>query len=228
MRRNLSVVLACFVSATAPLPGEAALQLFDDRASWELAAGGSPTDFEDFDTVLADVLYGPTAQTVGFLTLSVVNGAHDDSWRIDSAPASFASIPSVNGTTFATALVAQGFGGTSLSFSPMRALGFDYSGASYSTGPATLVTSSGDSIVLPATSNGVVSFLGVLSDGADAFTSITWTSAASFAAGIDNIAGYAAPVPEPSVWGLLAAGVALLAGQRRMAAAAVKPHKTSR
>lgn len=213
--RSLTCGFVLFlVSMAAASPAGAAPLTFTSRTAWESAIGGTGDLFEDFNSYTGDVLYG-TPLTAGFLTLSVVNGTSDDSWRIDAGPAQFASLPSVNGTSFATTLALAantGYGGTSMSFAPVIALAFDYAGSSYSTSSATLTTSLGHSLTLAALPPGQRGFFGILYTGGPAFTSLTWTSAGSFGAGIDNVTGLTpAPVPEPAGIALTGSGLVVLA-----------------
>jgi hypothetical protein len=212
-----ALVLSWMISLS--FPGQAGLVTFTDRAAWQSAVGAADAITEDFDSFSTDVLYGATPVTAGFLTLSVVGGPSDNSWMIDSIPAFFSTIPDVNGTTFATTLVAGGFGGTELTFGPVRALGFDYAGATYSTVSGRLTTSQGDSVDIPASDNSARSFIGFLYPSGETFTSLTWSLAGSsgindgFAAGIDNVTAFA-PIPEPVSALLFLAGIGWLVGMR--------------
>lgn len=204
---------------------QAAFTVYTDRAAWLAAAGGAPNLTQTFDSYTSDVLYGAPL-TAGFLTLSVVNGPHDISWRIDAMPATFGSIPDVNGSSFATVLASVSgpvWGGTQLSFAPVRALGFDYAGATYSTANGSFTTSRGDVTLLAPHANAYRGFLGVLYTSGETFTSLTLTTSRDFAAGIDNVAAFsAAPVPElpTSAYWLATAGTVVTlrrlgAGRRR-------------
>jgi hypothetical protein len=209
MNRTCFSGIVCAVMLAATPIANASLLVFTDRTTWLAAAAGTAQLSEDFNSFTSDVLYGSLPAAAGFLTLSVVNGNSDNSWRIDAIPATFSTIPSVNGTTFATVLAAKGYGGTRLSFNSIRAFGFDYAGASYSTSPGLLTTSRGDAISIGVTSIGTKSFLGVIFTAGETFTSLTLSSTGAFAAGIDNVSAFApAPVPELPTALLLAAGIA--------------------
>lgn len=209
--------------ATIASPAHSALAVFTDRAAWQTAAGGIGDQFENFNSNFDDVLYGPAPVTAGFLTLSVVDGQADSSWRIDALPVAFSTIPDVNGTTFVITIGAgfSGFGDTFMSFAPLRALGFDYSGASYSTVDGVLSTSLGDSVGIATSTNTEKSFIGILYTAGETFTSIKWNEGVApvtlraFGAGIDNVEAFSA-VPLPaSCWMLGSALVGLAAARRR-------------
>ena len=193
---------------------DAALVTFTDRAAWQAAAGGVGDYFENFDSFTIDQSYNPSPVTAGFVTLAVVN-VHadfgDPSYRIDAIPAAAGTIPDVNGTTFAVTIsnnfgaIFLSSGDTQLSFSPVRAIGFDYAGAAYSTVDGALTTSRGDTVIVAKSDNSNRAFLGLLYTGSENFTSLTWGKTPNgpidgFGAGIDNIEAFA-PVPLPSaVW----------------------------
>jgi hypothetical protein len=201
---SVAVAAICVAS-----PGSAGPVVFTNRTLWQAAAGGTGNLFENFESFLGDTTYSAVPVTAGFLTLSVVNGSSDTSWRIDVIPAAFPTIPDVNGSTFAITLgqgVQTGFGSTSLTFAPVFAVGFDYAGADYSTADGTLTTSRGDSVVLAKSPNSVRSFIGLLYTGGETFSSLTWSSTGSFAAGIDNVEG----IGEPGTAGVPDGGNTLL------------------
>lgn len=207
------VVLLSTLGATSL--ASAAFQIFTDRSAWGAAAAGTTELTQDFNSYTTDVEYGPAPVTAGFLTLSVVNGSYDGSWLIDAIPARFESIPDVNGSTFATTLADPlvGFGGTQLDFAPVRALGFDYAGASYSGGDGILTTSRGDSITIAKSDNDNRAFVGVIYTAGETFTSLTWSSPAWFGAGIDNVSVFL-PVPEPTTASMFCIGIAGLVAAR--------------
>ena len=206
--KNALLYGVVLLSLGASSPASAALQIFTDRSAWHAAAVGTTELSQDFNSYTTDVFYGAVPVTAGFLTLSVVNGRSDASWLIDAVPAEFGTIPDVNGSTFATTLVNSpaGFGGTQLAFAPVRALGFDYAGASYSLSDGILTTSLGDSITVAKSGNDNRAFVGVIYTAGETFTSLTWSSGA-FAAGIDNVSAFQ-PVPEPTTALMLCLGIA--------------------
>ena len=205
-------------------PAHSAFTVYTDRAAWQSAAAGVGDLFENFDSYTGDILYGPSPVTTGFLTFSVVGGRSDSSWLIDAPPDTFVDIPGVNGTTFVTTLGvgSQGFGDTLMSFAPVRGLGFDYSGANYSTVSGILSTSIGDSVGVARSANTDKSFIGILYTAGETFTSLLWSEGtvsggtfSAFGAGIDNIEAYS-PVPLPtSSWMLASALLGLVAANRR-------------
>lgn len=220
----ISHACAIMLGAVIATPAHSALTVFTDRAAWQSAAGGVGNLFENFDSYMDDVLYGPAPVVAGFLTLSVVDGVQDGSWRIDAPPTQFGTIPGVNTSTFITTLGvgAGGFGDTLLSFAPVRGLGFDYSGASYSTVAGILSTNLGDSITVAISGNADKSFIGLLYTGGETFTSLKWNedstlsvSFPAFGAGIDNVEAFS-PVPLPGAyWMLSSALLGLAAAARR-------------
>ena len=219
MKYLLTMCSVAAAAICAGSPASAAPVVFTDRALWQSAAGGTGNLFEDFNGFAADAFYHLLPVSAGFLNLSVVNGVGDTSWRIDATPATFATIPSVNGSTFAitaTAEASAGFGGTRVAFGPVFALGFDYAGASYSNAPGVLTTSLGDTVVLAASDNLARSFVGVLYTGGETFSSLTWSSAGHFAAGIDSVEAFRT-VPEPATTVLTGVGVlfGIRSSQRR-------------
>jgi hypothetical protein len=205
-----------------PVSGDAALLVFTDRTLWRAASGGGVGDLEEnFDSYTADVLYGSTPVTAGFVTLSLVDGGSDSSWRIDAIPATFATIPDVNGTTFATTLMSKGggFGGTQLSFAPVVALGFDYAGGTYSTVDLIVTTNLGHSVTIARMPTGTA-FVGLVYDAGESFSTLTWSGPADgyFGAGIDNVEAFSegtAPVPEPASMFLTGAGLAAIWARRK-------------
>jgi hypothetical protein len=203
---------------------QAAFVTFDNEADWLAAIGGSADLAEGFDAVTTDTIYGTgNPVTEGFVTLEVVDGPSDNSWRIDAGTPQFGSIPTVNGTTFATVLGFGGsgsFGDTQLSFEAISAFAFEYSGATYSSDDGRVTTSLGDSVILSRQSSGTY-FLGVVYTGGETFTSITFdtpNNGSGFGAGIDNLQALTTPavVPVPAgIWLLLSACMALGARRRR-------------
>lgn len=201
-------------------PGHAALEVYSDRSAWEAAAGSSGDKSEDFNSFASDLLYTGAGVQAGFLHLSVVDGVGDDSYRIDALPAQFATIPSVDSSTFATGISHQVIGSTRLSFDPVRALGFDYAAATYSTVDGILTTSRGDSVDLERFSAGPPRFVGLLYNGGETFESLTWfrvspTPTDAFGTGIDNVVAMN-PIPEPQISSLLLVGLGAIGyGVRR-------------
>lgn len=208
----------CIVVSTfcAALSANASLLVFTDRIAWQAAAGGSGDLFQDFNSYTSDVIYSSSNPvTAGFLTLSVTSAVSDASWRIDAMPAEFASIPDVNGSTFATTLGTPQGWNTLLSFTSATVFGFDYAGASYSTANGTLTTSRGDSVTLATSGNSARSFIGLLYNEGETFSSLTWSSSGQFAAGMDNVEAFSSQshqVPVPATMLLLGSGIAGLAG----------------
>jgi len=223
MIRNLTCCIVAAALLGMPAFGNAALLVFTDRTLWRAASGGGVGNLQqDFDSYTADVEYGASPVTAGFLTLSVVGGPFDSSWLIDAIPATFSTVPDVNGTTFATTLIQKpAYGGTQLSFAPVFAFGFDYAGATYSTVDLTLTTNLGDSVTIARMPDGNA-FFGLVYSGGETFSSLTWSlpGPGEFAAGIDNVEAYseaAAPVPEPASALLTSAGlIAMWARRRRL------------
>jgi hypothetical protein len=204
-----------------------ALLAFTDRTAWQAAAGGSGDLSENFNSVAQDIFYGPAPVTQGFLTLEVVNGTYDSSWRIDAQPDAFTSIPNVDGTTFATVLGLDysSFGDTLMSFQDVNALGFDYSGGTYSNTNTRLTTSRGDTVDVPQQTTGTF-FLGLLYTGGENFSSLLWgpdgCNNCYVGMGIDNLEAFTSlnPVPVPAAFWLF--GTALIGligfGKRRKVA----------
>ena len=217
MKKILKYCVASSIFFTG-LSVNASPLIFTDKAAWQAAAGGGIGDlFEDFNSFSSDAFYGDTPVNAGFLTLSVVNGASDASWLVDAGVNNFSSIPGVNGTTFATTLVAVGYGGTRLSFAPVAAFGFEYAGSTYSATNGTLMTSLGDAVVLAPTSLGTQSFVGILYTAGETMSSLTWAPG-RFAAGIDNVEAFssvASTVPEPTTLLLSVLGVAGVALRKK-------------
>jgi len=215
-----STVILVFAASAA----NAALATFTDRAAWQAAAGGAGDLFENFDSFLVDTFYGTGMPvTAGFVTFEVVAGTSDHSWLIDALPVPVGpSIADVNGTPYAVTLgiEASSFGDTLVTFGPVRAFGFDYAGASYSTVDGILSTSLGDSFVIPELDHGEVAFIGLLYTAGETFTSLKWdagplkTVYRDFAMGVDNVEAFS-PVPVPAaVWLFGSAVVGLLFGRR--------------
>lgn len=210
----------------ASLPVQSALVAFTDRAVWRSAAGGTGDLFEDFNSHIEDEFYDPGPLAVGFLMFSVVDGVSDSSWRVDALPSFASSVPDVNGTTYVTALAQENsgfaFGNAFMSFAPMRALGFDYSGADYSTTDGVLTTSTGDVVVITEINGGETAFIGFLYTAGETFTSIEWEAGAlkpgqgfrDFAMGIDNVEGFS-PVPIPAAIWLLGPALGCLSTRHR-------------
>lgn len=122
-------------------------------------------------------------------------------------PANFSTLPDVNGTTFVTA-ISHPIGDTQLTFAPIRALGFDYAGAIYSSVDGILTTSNGDSFGLAKSDNSARAFIGLLYTGPETFTFLTWgrdnaDNSNNFGAGIDNVEAFSASVPLPAAAWLL-------------------------
>lgn len=218
-----AICLAALMSLSVAAPSQAALAIFTDRAAWQAASGGIADKSEDFNSYTDDILYGAAPFTAGFLTLSVVAGQFDTSWRIDVLPSAANTIPDVDGSTYLTTIGAGhlGFGDTLMSFAPVRALGFDYAGADYSTVDGVLTTSRGDSFTLTMSGNGQTSFIGLLYSAGETFTSLEWNEGAgpvtfpAFGTGIDNVEAFSA-VPLPaSGWMLGTVFAALGVGARR-------------
>jgi hypothetical protein len=219
MLKKFSGLLAVFVLIGWAGAASAALITFTDRAAWQTAASGGTGDlFEDFNSYTSDVMYGPAPVSAGFLTLSVADGTSDNSWTIDANADAFGSIPNVNGTTFITTLGlnSPSLGDTLISFGSVSALGFDYSGASYSNADGMLTTSLGDTVNISHESTGSY-FLGLLYTDGEAFTSLQWNSSGSFAAGVDNVEAFSAStaVPAPASISLLSIGLLGLGISRR-------------
>ncbi|MGE0861344.1 MAG: hypothetical protein AB7I01_14085 [Gammaproteobacteria bacterium] len=215
------VLFCCLMFAT--LPTLAALTVFTDRVAWQVAAGGGGDLFEDFAAFAVDTPYGAAGTQAGFLTLSVVNGAADDFWRIDVPPAHLASVPGVDGSTYAVTFgIDDGvFGDTLLTFAPVRALGFDYAGAGFSTVDGVLSTNLGDSTVIARLPLGTTAFVGLLYDAGETFTSLEWEAGpfsgnvfSGFGMGIDNVEAFSA-VPLPATAWFLAPALGMLAWRRR-------------
>lgn len=96
--------LAALMSLSVAAPSQAAFAIFTERAAWQAASGGIADKFEDFNSYSDDVFYGPAALTAGFLTLSVVAGQFDTSWRIDALPSATSIISDVDGSTYLTTI----------------------------------------------------------------------------------------------------------------------------
>lgn len=199
--RILALCLLLFTMTSA----QAALIIYNDRMAWQAAAGGAPDLNEDLNSVTTDTQYNQTPQTVGFVTFSI-DATADNSWLIDADPAFFGTIPTVDGTTFATFLEVQyyGFGQNVISFPSISAFGFDYSGAGYSgQNNGDFITSLGDMFTINALPAGDVGFIGLLYNEGESFTSIGGVGNGSFdsvfAMGIDNFQAYLPSVnPPPS------------------------------
>ena len=218
MKRYVSV-LTLISGVLAASSSSAALLVFNDRSAWQAAAGGAGDLFENFDSKTIDEVYGmATPVTEGFITWSV-DGGSDDSWRIDAPPATFGSIPSVNGSTYVTTLafeINSGFGDTMATFSSVRALGFDYAGASYSSTNTniTLTTSNGDTVSVEALSSGN-SFVGLLYTEGETFNSLRWDAlsldangSGQIAMGVDNVEAFSvSAVPVPAAAWLFGTGL---------------------
>ena len=210
---RVGTALAAAVAVLVVMTGQAGAGLlkFNDRETWRLGAGGGTGDlFQNFDGFAVDVPYNvPGGVDAGFLNLSI-SGGGDSSWRIDAPPDAFGSIPNVNGTAFATTLSAGLTGArTVLTFDPIGGLGFDFGrGENGNRGILTLVTSGGQTVSFDNTNGG--GFIGLLLEGSDTFTSLTFTSTTSVFAGIDDVEAFTNPsiVPLPPALPLL--GAALL------------------
>ena len=217
---RVRTALAAAVAVLVVMTGQAgaALLSFDDRESWRLVAGGGTGDLvQDFNGFASDVPYNVSGGVdAGFLNLSI-SGGGDSSWRIDVPPDAFGSIPNVNGTAFATTLSAGAVGArTVLSFDAVGGLGFDFGrGENGNRGILTLVTSGGLTASFDNTNGG--GFIGLLLEGGDTFTSLTFTSTTSVFAGIDDVEAFTNPsiVPLPPALPLLGAALLGLAMFRR-------------
>lgn len=201
------------------LSANAALVSFTDRAAWLAAAGGSSDYFEDFDSVTEDIPYYESSPvSVGFTTWTV-DGFADGSWRIDAPTARFGSIPSVNGSAFVTTLAFSDnsfYGDAEMSFNPVRAIGFDYAGAPYSSNVGSdivLTTSLGDSVSVEAMYSGTF-FIGLLYTEGESFTSLRWdANEGRVAMGVDNVEAFApSEVPVPATLWLFGSGIMGLMG----------------
>lgn len=218
-------ILALCLLLLTMTSAQAALIVYTDRATWQAAAGGTPDLNEDLNSVTTDTQYNDTPQTVGFLTFSI-DATTDNSWLIDADPAVFGSIPGVDGTTFATFLEVQyyGYGQNKISFPAISALGFDYSGASYSgQNNGDFITSLGDMFTISALPSGDVGFIGLLYNDGESFTNFGGIDINGingiFAMGVDNFQAYlpsdtpppSTSVPEPhmGVFMLMAMGMVL-------------------
>ena len=194
-----------FISLVFSTSASAALQTFTDRAAWQAAAGGGAGDlFEDFNSFTQDILYGDPAVTAGFLTLDMTNCCNDSSWRIDVPPRQFSSLPDIDGTPFATTIgYVPGERNTIMTFNNVRAIGFDYKDASYSTLDGNLTTSLGDSVFHPLNHSPDAFFVGLLYTEGEVFNSLTWEPIfpgggnVGFGFSMDNVEAFSAPNPIP-------------------------------
>ena len=178
-----------------------ALLIFTDRTAWQTAAGGGVGDlFEDFNSFTQDTFYGAQHGAVGagFLTLDLADtGDNDTSWRIEVPPLTAASVPDVDGTSYATTFGYEGShtqADTLMSFSNVGAIGFDYKDGSYGDANGLLTTSLGDSVSLTNVNSTDTFFLGFVYTEGEVFNSLLWGLAPGggigYGIGIDNVEAY--------------------------------------
>ena len=227
----LSTIIVGAIHLTFASSANAALVTFTNRVAWQAAAGGGVGDlFENFNSFgPEDSFYGTGAPiSAGFLSFEVVNGRSDPSWRIDvPPPAAIALLSDVNGSPFATTfgIRSGGFGDTRISFAPIQAIGFDYSGADYSQVDGILATSLGGTVTIAKSGNANKAFIGFLYTKGETFSSLEWDAGPAgpgvdpaFGAGIDNVAAFttvSAVVPLPAAVCLLGSALGGLGFMRR-------------
>jgi len=172
---------------------------FSDRTNWNIAVGGSPDFFVDFEDLPVDAIFGVAPVDVGSFSLAQSAGIPNLFDRIDVPPyfAAIAPLNSPNGTTFAMVVISRDPNRTEAEITfdePMLAFGADFkSGApdsvNFPQNQLVLHTASGLIITSIDTTNGFFGFI-----ASEPFTKITVRMdplAVSLVAtfGMDNVVG---------------------------------------
>lgn len=227
MIRQASILFALLLPISSV---NAALMTFDSRESWLSALGAKPDISENFNSITADEIYLGGPSKIGFLTFEATGNA-TNKWRIDAPNNAFTEFAPVDNSAFAiVAAMDDGNGpaSSSISFDPLRAIGFDYSRANLPRpSDGLLTTSLGDQIKMSSNPATRVNFLGLVYDKGESFTSLSLSALGNFGFGMDNVEVFEAvvsadngipapnPVPLPAAFWLFGSALLGLFGRNR-------------
>ncbi len=211
MNKLLIASTAIAMAATA-VPVGAATTVFNDRASFDLAAGS--TTLVDFNSFASEVSFQNTPLDVGPFSIVGTGTEQFDRNFIDIAPVQFSGFD-VDGTTIANMVTATD-GMVTLTFdAAIFAFGADFA-ALNDNDVRTMISAAGDTLTPSVTAGNTVRFFGFTSD--TAFSSITFTgNNLSDGFGMDNVSfgGLAGGIPEPTTWAMLIFGFGAIGGAMR-------------
>jgi len=179
----------------------AATVTYTDRTTFNVAA--SPTLFEDFNGFVADTNFVPAPVVAGFMTVSGSAGATTafGNNKVDVPPQD--SQVDVDGTASLNVFTQAGVS-VFLTFSQaLTGWGADFH-AFNDDAHRTLIFVDGVEVTTELVAGNDTRFFGFVSD--TAFTTLEFRGVQNDVFGVDNVAGAAVAVPEPTTWALMILG----------------------